>query len=51
MTDIKTLTNNGYTLFNVNKNKTPFHNGFPIKDWNSLTHDELKQKLKSYKQQ
>ncbi len=45
MTDIKTLTNNGYTLFNVNKNKTPFHNGFPIKDWNSLTHDELKQKL------
>ena len=45
MTDIATLTKNGYTIFNVNKNKTPSHNGYGIKDWNKMPHDELTKKL------
>ena len=45
MTDIATLTKLGYTIFNVNKQKAPVHNGVRMMGWNKMPHDELTKKL------
>ena len=43
--DAKTLSQNGYTLFNVNEKKLPSSNGFGIKKWDAMSHNELKKRI------
>ena len=43
--DANTLSQNGYTLFNVNEKKLPSSNGFGIKKWDAMSHNELKKRI------
>ena len=43
--DAKTLSDNGYTLFNVDDTKKPVHQGFGIVDWINMPHNELKKRI------
>lgn len=42
--DAKTLSDEGYTLFNVDDNKKPVYNGFGIVDWMKMSHKDLKRR-------
>tara|TARA_B110000285_G_C15120491_1_gene616806 strand:+ start:43 stop:2529 length:2487 start_codon:yes stop_codon:yes gene_type:complete len=41
----KTLSDNGYTLFNVDDTKKPVYSGFGIVDWINMPHNELKKRI------
>ena len=43
--DAKTLSDNGYTLFNVDDTKKPVYNGFGIVDWMKMPHNDLKKRI------
>ena len=43
--DAKTLSDEGYTLFNVDDTKKPVHQGFGIVDWIKMPHNELKKRI------
>lgn len=43
--DAKTLSNNGYTLFNVNDKKLPSYNGYGIREWSTMSHNDLKKRI------
>ncbi len=43
--DAKTLSDNGYTLFNVDDTKKPVYNGFGIVDWMKMSHNDLKKRI------
>jgi len=41
----KELSDDGYTLFNVDSKKLPVYNGFGIKGWNNMSHNDLKKRI------
>ncbi len=41
----KELSNEGYTLFNVDATKKPVYNGFGIVDWIKMPHNDLKKRI------
>lgn len=43
--DAKTLSDEGYTLFNVDDTKKPVYNGFGIVDWMKMSHKDLKRRI------
>ena len=43
--DAQTLSDLGYTLFNVDENKKPVYNGYGIPDWTKMDHTALKNRI------